>query len=69
MSQSATIYETSAEDKIGHFFTLDLAEKKMLTAVIKCKDVQTIKKMMNSMKNILTSSESLQNFVFFFLLH
>jgi hypothetical protein len=69
MSQTATIYETSAEDKIEHFFTLDLAEKKMLTAVIKCKDVQTIKKMMNSMKNISTSSESLQNFVFFFLLH
>jgi hypothetical protein len=47
MSQIATIYETSAKDKIGHFFTFDLAEKKMLTAVIKFEDVQTIKKMMN----------------------
>jgi hypothetical protein len=47
MSQIATIYETSAKDKIGHFFTFDLAEKKLLTAVIKFEDVQRIKKMMN----------------------
>jgi hypothetical protein len=44
MSQIAIIYETSAKDKIGNFFTFDLTEKKLLTAVNKFEDVQTIKK-------------------------
>jgi hypothetical protein len=65
----ATFYETSAKGKIGHFFTVDLAEKKMLTAVIKFEDLQTIKKNYEFLvKNISKSSESWQD-IFFFLLY
>jgi hypothetical protein len=65
MSQIASIYETSAKDKIGHFFTFDLG-KKLLTAVIKFEDVQTIKKMMNFQRKISRRLQNLCKIFFFF---